>query len=158
MPSQGISRESSLHMKKYCASLNLRRAARVITRHYDRALRSAGVTATQLPLLAAINSGVNTSISSLADELDLERSSVSRELDGLGRLSLIEFSSGIDKRATAITLTARGHKTLAAAFAAWQEAHDAITAAYGNEAFEAYLTQTRSLGRTVNALAREPED
>jgi DNA-binding MarR family transcriptional regulator len=158
MPTQGISRESSLHMKKYCASLNLRRAARVITRHYDRALRSAGVTATQLPLLAAINAGVNTSISILADELDLERSTVSRELDGLARLSLIEFSAGVDKRATVIALTARGHKTLATAFAAWQEAHDAITAAYGGEAFEAYLAQTRSLGRAVNALAREPED
>ena len=143
-------------MKKFCASLNLRRAARVITRHYDAALESAGVTATQLPLLAAINAGVNASISALAEELDLERSTVSRELDVLGRRGLLQFTSGPgDQRVTALKLTARGHKTLAAAFDAWQEAHDAIRTAYGAAAFETYLAETRKLGRLVNAMAKD---
>lgn len=139
-------------MKQYCGSLNLRRTARVLTRHYDEALRPTGVTATQLPLLAAINAGVSTSISALAEELDLERSTVSRELDVLGRLGLIEFRDGSDKRVTALILTARGHKTLAAAFAAWQEAHEAVTAAYGSAAFDTLLNQTRTLGRKVSSL------
>jgi DNA-binding MarR family transcriptional regulator len=152
MSTRGISRESSQHMKKYCASLNLRRAARVVTRHYDQALRKAGITATQLPLLAAINAGVSTSISSLGKELDLERSTVSRELDVLERRALIKSSEGFDRRATTLSLTARGHKTLAAAFAAWQEAHDAVTSAYGSEAFDALLAQTKVLGQTVKGL------
>lgn len=152
MSTRGISRESSQHMKKYCASLNLRRAARVVTRHYDQALRAAGITATQLPLLAAINAGVSLSISALAKELDLERSTVSRELDVLERRSLIKSSEGADKRATVLALTPRGHKTLAAAFAAWQEAHDAVTRAYGSDAFDALLVQTKTLGQTVKGL------
>jgi DNA-binding MarR family transcriptional regulator len=155
MRSHGISREESLHMKKFCASLNLRRAARVITRHYDAALESAGVTATQLPLLAAISAGVSASISALAEELDLERSTVSRELDVLGRRGLLQFTTGSDQRVTALKLTARGHKTLAAAFDAWQEAHEAIRSAYGADAFETYLAETRKLGRMVNAMGKD---
>jgi DNA-binding MarR family transcriptional regulator len=151
-----VSRESAVFMSRFCASANLRRTARVVTRHYDRALRAAGVTATQLPLLAAINAGVTTSISSLAEELDLERSTISRELDGLKRLGLIDTATGTeDKRATKLMLTPRGHKTLSAAFEAWQRAHEAITSEYGGDEFESLLTQTRKLGQTVKGLPRK---
>ena len=154
MKTPRVSRESSVFMRKFCASANLRRTARVVTRHYDQALRAAGVTATQLPLLAAINAGVTTSISSLAEELDLERSTISRELDGLKRLGLIDTATGADKRAKGLMLTPRGHKTLSAAFAAWQSAHEAITTEYGNEDFESLLAQTRKLGQAVKKLPR----
>ena len=155
MATPRISRESSLHMRKYCGSANLLRAARVVTRHYDRELRdAAGITATQLPLLAAINAGANASIRSLADDLDLERSTVSRELAGLKRLGLITTSAGTDKRATVLALTPRGHKTLSAAYDAWQRAHAAITDEYGDEALESYLAETRQFARTVKSLAQ----
>ena len=88
-----ISRDSALEMRRFCASVNFRRAARVVTRHYDAALRTAGITATQLPLLAAIGTGTNASITMLADALDLERSTVSRELDALYRRGLIATAS-----------------------------------------------------------------
>ena len=156
MAAPRISRESSLHMRKYCGSMNFLRAARVITRHYDRELRdAAGISATQLPILAAINAGATASIRSLADELDLERSTVSRELAGLKRLGLIATSAGTDKRASVLALTPRGHKTLCAAWEAWQRAHAAITDEYGVEALESLLTATRQFARTVKSLGRE---
>jgi len=68
-----ISRKDALHMAKYCASSNLRRVARAVSRHYDRDLASAGVTSTQLPVLAAISAGYNGAIVALAEALDLER-------------------------------------------------------------------------------------
>ena len=141
-------------MRKYCGSMNLLRAARVVTRHYDRELRdAAGITATQLPLLAAINAGASASIRSLADDLDLERSTVSRELAGLKRLGLITTSSGTDKRATVLALTPRGHKTLSAAFDAWQRAHAAIADEYGEDELDEYLSETRQFARTVKSLS-----
>src|SRR5881394_544021 len=122
MASRSISRDSALQMRRFCASVNFRRTARVVTRHYDAALRAAGITATQLPLLAAISSGTNTSITALAQTLDLERSTISRELDHLIRLGLIVTASGTDRRATALQLTPRGKRTLATAYRAWQRA------------------------------------
>jgi DNA-binding MarR family transcriptional regulator len=154
MASRAISRDSAVEMRRFCASANFRRAARVLTRHYDAALRTAGVTATQLPLLAAIGSGTNASIAVLAETVDLERSTVSRELDTLQRLGLIATESGADRRVTALKLTARGERVLKAAHRAWQGAHDAIIKAYGRQPYETLLASTRELGRQVKALAK----
>lgn len=141
-------------MRKFCASLNLRRTARVVTRVYDRALRAAGVSATQLPLLAAINAGVDSSIGCLAEDLDLERSTVSRELDVLKRRGLIATEAGADRRATKLALTPLGHKTLAKAYQGWERAHESITSEYGEENFEKLLAQTRRLGQSVAGLSK----
>jgi len=150
-----ISRNSALEMRHLCASVNFRRAARVVTRHYDAALEKSGITATQLPLLAAIRAGSNTSITALAETLDLERSTISRELDVLERLGLIvAISSMADRRATELELTPRGERTLAAAHRAWQRAHEAIVKAVGRKSYEALLAETRELGRRVKALSR----
>ncbi|HEX8408039.1 MAG TPA: MarR family winged helix-turn-helix transcriptional regulator, partial [Thermoanaerobaculia bacterium] len=94
------------------------------------------------------------SIRSLADDLDLERSTVSRELAGLKRLGLITTSSGTDKRATILALTPRGHKTLSAAFDAWQRAHAAIADEYGQDKLDAFLSEMRQFARTVKSLAQ----
>lgn len=150
-----ISRDSALEMRHFCASVNFRRTARVVTRHYDAALEKSGVTATQLPLLAAIRSGTNTSITALAYTLDLERSTISRELDVLERLGLIATTGSTDdRRATKLELTPRGERTLAAAHRAWQRAHEAIVKAVGRKSYEALLAETRELGRRVKALSR----
>jgi DNA-binding MarR family transcriptional regulator len=154
MASRAISRDSAVEMSRFCASANFRRAARVVTHHYDAALRASGITATQLPLLAAIGTGTNASITALAEALDLERSTVSRELDTLHRLGLIATKSSADRRATALKLTARGERVLKAAHRAWQEAHDAIISAYGRQPYETLIASTRELGRRVDALAK----
>jgi DNA-binding MarR family transcriptional regulator len=155
MASRSVSRDSALQMRRFCASVNFRRAARVVTRHYDAALRAAGITATQLPLLAAISSGTNTSITALAATLDLERSTISREIDHLERRGLIAtVGSTADRRATALELTPRGRRTLSTAYRAWQRAHDAILGAYGQKRFETLLEQTRELGKSVKALGK----
>lgn len=150
-----ISNESALQMRRLCASVNFRRAARVVTRHYDAALEGAGITATQLPLLAAISTGTNTSIRALAEALDLERSTISRELDTLERDGFVATGAGADKRSTSLKLTARGERTLSAAFRAWQRAHDQIEDAYGQQALESLLEQTRELGRSVKSIGEK---
>ncbi len=150
-----VTNESALQMRRLCASVNFRRAARVVTRHYDAALRGAGVTATQLPLLAAISAGTNSSIRALAETLDLERSTISRELDTLERDGLVATAAAADRRVTALKLTARGQRALAAAYRAWQRAHDQIEDAYGQQKLESLLEQTRELGRSVKALGEK---
>ena len=105
-----ISRKEALHMAKYCASSNLRRVARAVGRHYDRDLRTAGVTSTQLPVLAAINAGFNGSISALAASLDLERSTVSRELAILVRRGLVTMETAGDKRVSSLQRSPRAKR------------------------------------------------
>lgn len=154
MRSRRVSLESSQLMRKFCASLNLRMTARAVTRIYDRALRPLGVTSTQLPLLAAINAGVNASINCLAQDLDLERSTVSRELDVLKRRGLVVAEAALDRRATKLTLTPLGNKTLAAGFRGWQRAHESITREYGEEDFEQLLHHARRLRQHASEIGK----
>lgn len=155
MATRRISRESSILMARSCASANFRRAARVVTRHYDRALKSSGITATQLPLLAAINAGFGGSIREIAEAVDLERTTISRELEALQRCGLVVTAAAKDSRATAFELTPLGQRTLSSAFRAWKRAHDAIVGAYGGHAFDKLLTQIRDFGQKVNSLRGE---
>jgi DNA-binding MarR family transcriptional regulator len=140
-------------MRQYCASANLRRAARTVTAHYDEALQEAGITATQLPLLAAINAQPNMSITALADALDLERSTVSRELAHLKQRRLVVSAASDDRRAHALELTARGHTTLTAGYRAWKSAHRELLAEYG-ETFDVGLDRVRTLRRAAARLRR----
>jgi DNA-binding MarR family transcriptional regulator len=145
-------------MARTCGSANLRHAARVVTSHYDRALKPTGITATQLPLLAAIHNGSSSSsISSLAETLHLERTTVSRELSGLCRRKLVATATGTeDRRTTTLHLTAAGERALSEAFVAWRRAHKAVVAAYGDDAFRKLLENMRQLGTAVKKLAARP--
>ena len=110
-------------MAKTCASSNLRRIARLVTRHYDRYLEPTGVTATQLPILAAIGAEMGESISHLAEILGIERSTLSRDLNVLRRKGLVESRPGADERVQRLATTAKGSHVLHEAHKAWERAH-----------------------------------
>jgi DNA-binding MarR family transcriptional regulator len=139
-------------MSAFCASSNLRRAARVVTRHYDSALRPVGVTAAQLPILAAISTGAANSIASMSKVLDIEASSLSRDLSLLEKKGLVRLTPATDRRSRALQLTARGQRTLKSAFNAWRKAHDKLLSAVGERDFQSMLKQTRIFGRAVKTI------
>src|SRR5258708_21311115 len=63
-----------------CAVMNVRQMARAVTAHYDAQLRPAGLRATQLNLLMAIESETATTITDLAEILALDRTTLTRNL------------------------------------------------------------------------------
>lgn len=142
-------------MSAFCASSNLRRAARIVTRHYDRALRPIGVTAAQLPILAAISTGAANSITSMAKVLDIEASSLSRDLSLLQKKGLVRLTTATDRRSRALQLTPRGQRTLVAAFNAWRRAHNKLLSVVGERDFQSMLEQTRHVGRAVKTIRKE---
>jgi DNA-binding MarR family transcriptional regulator len=139
-------------MRTFCASSNLRRAARLVTRHYDRALRPIGVTAAQLPILAAISAGTGDSIASLATVLDIEASSLSRDLALLQKKGLVRLTTANDRRSRTLQLTPRGQRRLMAAFGAWRKAHKTLLALIGKRDFESMLKHTREVGNAVKSI------
>jgi len=65
-----------------CACTRLRTAARLVTRAYDEALRAAGVNASQLAVLAAVDVDDATSIAALSKRLAMDRTTLgSRRLE-----------------------------------------------------------------------------
>jgi len=139
-------------MRAFCASANLRRAARLVTRHYDRALKPIGVTAAQLPILSAISVGAGDSIAELSHTLDIEASGLSRDLALLEKKGLVRLTTGDDRRSRALQLTARGQRTIVRAFKAWQKAHAEILDAVGEQNFQIMLKHTKRVGKAVKDL------
>jgi DNA-binding MarR family transcriptional regulator len=110
-------------MARQCLSASLRRTERLVTRHYDAYLEQAGVTAVQLPMLAMIAAAPEPTFRLLTDQLELDRSTLSRNLGLLARLGLVEIGPSSGPKPGLISLTRKGRDTLRRAHVQWLRAH-----------------------------------
>ena len=114
-----------------CVAGRTIRAARVITRQYDQALSDNGITITQFTLLVVIGQRRPESLAVVADGLDIDRSTLSRNIAKLREGGLLE-KSGMEGRAQRLNLTAKGLATLQAVYPKWREVQDRIEAKLGD--------------------------
>ena len=106
-----------------CLCLNAQRAARTLARRYDAALRPAGLTSGQFAILGALNRDDPAPLTELADQLGLERTTLTRNLLLLDRAGLVRSEAGAgDRRVRAVSLTGAGRDRLTAAVPLWQAA------------------------------------
>jgi DNA-binding MarR family transcriptional regulator len=122
--------------KVACHCTRLRRAARTVTRLYDEKLAAAGVTATQYSLLRAINRAQRPSLTDLGAVLDLERSTLGRNIHALEKTGMVRMRWGEDRRERAISLTAKGRAAMNKGVPLWLEAQAEIEQALGSELLE----------------------
>jgi DNA-binding MarR family transcriptional regulator len=112
--------------------MTLRRAARRISQRYDEALAPAGLRVAQFSILATLHARERWSVHELADKLELERTTMGKNLrplerDGLVRMAVDEE----DRRGRQITLTPDGLRRLEAATELWAAAQRAFEEANG---------------------------
>jgi DNA-binding MarR family transcriptional regulator len=109
-------------MARDCLASRVRRLERTVSRVYDGALRGTGVTAPQLALLVAVQLAGPTTAAFLGQRLDLEKSTVSRNLARLAAVGLISTDDGL-------RITARGAATIRACHPLWRDAQRRLRAA-----------------------------
>jgi DNA-binding MarR family transcriptional regulator len=129
-------------------------AARTITRLYDEALRSTGLTITQFTLLIAIGKAKPTSISQIGKYLSLDRSSVTRNLKPLEAAGLVTRGPEGEKRMRQVLLTRAGKAKLKEAHPLWQRAQDAVEAALSDSSYSATMKGMTKL-RSIDHLDRK---
>src|SRR5205823_8159797 len=91
-----------------CLSVRVRSLARVITRIYDAALARHGVSTAQMNLLAAIAVSGGARAADLTRILEMEKSTLSRDLQRMEQLGWIRFQGA--SRGRAVTLTPAGSR------------------------------------------------
>ncbi len=131
-----------------CACFNLRRAARQVTRAYDRALRPAGVQATQFTLLSVLagseeDDGI--AMSDLAGRLGLDRTTLTRNLTFAERAGWVAVAPGADRRERLVSLTAAGREKVEAALPFWQSAQQAVLKQLGSTDLAHLIALSRRL-------------
>ncbi|QIG49583.1 winged helix-turn-helix transcriptional regulator [Nordella sp. HKS 07] len=113
---------------RHCAGLNIRLAARQITRFLDRKLAETGLSLAQFGLLTHIASAADDTIGALAERSGLDQSTLSRNLRILEKAGLIEIAAvEADLRRRAVWLTERGALRLEEAMPAWREADQTLS-------------------------------
>jgi DNA-binding MarR family transcriptional regulator len=116
-----------------CACIRARRASRALTAVYDAALRPARLKITQFSELRNVHRLQPVSISALAKEMALDRSTLGRNLLVLKRRGLVALSEGEDLRQRSVELTAKGTATLEKALPCWERAQHKVERTLGVE-------------------------
>ena len=119
-----------------CAAVRVLRAGRVLTRLYDDALRPTGLTITQLSLMNFIASFRPESISAIGRLLDIDRTTLSRNLSLLQKDGLVFLGRPGADRKREVLLTTRGLEKLEEAFPKWEAVQARVEAMFEPGEFE----------------------
>lgn len=122
--------EDAHHYAASCLLMRARRLARATTQIYVQEMGAVGLSVGQFSLLAAIGVSPGARAADLGPALDLEKSTVSREVAGLLREGLVE-AVAIDGRSKGLRITAEGAARLKAARPAWSRAQARAEEALG---------------------------
>ncbi len=132
-----------------CACANIRRTDRVITQFYDEMLAPSGLNVPQFGLLATLAEAAPVTIHRLAQIMDIDRTTLTRNLEVLAKQHLVRDEEGEDRRMRLVQLSQEGEQALRRAWPLWQEAQARIEHALGRERLDALLTELSA----VRALA-----
>jgi len=115
-----------------CTSLKLRQLSRRVSRHFDRYLGEAGLKTTQYSLLSHVLRLEPVRPGDLADELEMEASTLTRNLQPLVAQGWVQIGPGTDGRSRCVTLTSAGRAKQAAARRDWKRAQLALNERLGS--------------------------
>jgi DNA-binding MarR family transcriptional regulator len=139
-----------------CTCDRLRKLTRRITQHYDARLAPAGLRVTQYSLLAHLVHGGPATVSALARLMEMDRTTLTRNLKPLVDAGLVDIAAGTDARSRIVSATTRGREARSGARELWRRAQHEVNAALGAEQVAAlHAALEESLARLkTNAPAR----
>ena len=106
-----------------CLCFAVRKSARAVTQHYDRALRGTGLRVTQFNTLAVLAQTGPLPMASLAEFMGMDRTSLTRNLQPPERKRWLRISPGeVDRRVRIVEITPAGIAALRKAVPAWRKA------------------------------------
>ena len=126
-----------------CLCTSLRHAALMATQIYDEALEPSGLKITMFRLLRRISEAGRPTISELARIVDLDRSTLGRNLKVLERSGHVQLSGGQDERSKIVSLTAKGRARFERALPLWAKAQRTMQARLGDEKAAVYAIQSK---------------
>lgn len=140
------------NVRAMCACNQLRRATRGVNALYESALAPSRLKVTQLPILVGLGSAGDLSVSTLADALSLDRTTLTRNLRELEDRGLIRTAErDDDARVRMVSLTLDGADVLAAALDRWAQMQVVVEERFGRERLAALYAELAALGDVISA-------
>jgi DNA-binding MarR family transcriptional regulator len=134
-----LTMEKCKEIGQTCACYKVRKAARAVTKIYEKVLRPIGLRATQFSLLMATRVMGPVTVVKLAQVMVMDRTTLTRNLQLLETRGLITIKPGEDRREREVNLTAEGMEVLAKAVPLWEEAQERVREGLGEERLQNLL-------------------
>ena len=115
-----------------CMCATLRRASRVLTQHYDEALRPLGLRATQFTVLQALSLTGEVSQGKLGEILAMDSTTLTRTMEIMSARGWIVKEHGKDRRERRLRLSESGAAQLNRALPSWQAVQERLRNQLGN--------------------------
>ena len=139
MDAEGLNQE--------CIADKMRLLNRVITSLYDDALRPVGITTSQMNILVVVAKYGQPSPTQVGDWLQMEKSTLSRNVDRLRKQGWLETIHGDHGRSIQLELTAKGQTVLAKGLPFWRQAQQKAQSLLGARG----VKEVMRMGNTVRS-------
>lgn len=116
---------------KFCTYSAVRRASRALTQAYDYALRPTGLRIGQFSVMQHIEECGEPSFAELTEALNMDRTTLTRNLKPLTSSNLVSIQPGRDRRERLVTLTEEGKAVLIRALPYWHKVNETFSKLYG---------------------------
>ena len=116
---------------KGCTNLRLRSMSRLVSRHYDAHLADSGLKVTQYSLLSHLAALSPIRPVDLARRMDLDASTLTRNLKPLMAAGYLEQTEGVDARSRLLSITDAGRAKQAEAHVQWKRAQTSLNELLG---------------------------
>lgn len=120
-----------------CASL--RRTARILTQHYDAALRPLNLTVTQFTILQALSLTGEISQGHLGQMLSMDSTTLTRTLEIMRQHCWIVGRAGKDRRQRQFSLSPAGKLEFHRALPYWESAQNRLRAKLGEKRWKSFF-------------------
>lgn len=134
-----------------CACTTVKKLARVLGRAYDDALAGTGINITQFAVMRCIVRRIGEPLSRVAEELEMDRTSLYRAIAPMIRDGWIEVMPGTDARSRAAKLTRKGSGLLAKAAVRWDSIQGGLIGCFGKDAWKVLAGELSRLADCAEA-------
>src|ERR1700728_378708 len=122
-----VPNQTTVLVRDCCLCFHVQRAARVLARRLDDALRPLDLRNGQFSLLMSLNRRKPTQMAAVASLLAMDRTTLTAALKPLERRGLVTVTSDHgDRRSRLMALTPKGMTLLAKAVPIWKRTHSEI--------------------------------
>ena len=143
---------------KTCLMFNFREACRLLSQIYEEQLKTIGLYSAQYCLLVSLKLQGSKKISSLARNIGLDRTTLTRNLSLLVEKSWVTYEKSSDSRQKIVTITEEGEKILNLAFPIWENVQNMFIEELGNKEFNEILKNLKHMQQINNSLATTKEN
>jgi DNA-binding MarR family transcriptional regulator len=120
-----------------------------VTQFFDNALEPAGIRAPPFTFLISLASVPAGTLTEMANNLVMDRTTLTRNLKPLEKLGLIESKHARDKRSKAYAVTEQGRKIISQSIPLWKVAQHKIVFQLKEPRFNALLVELAAVTQII---------